>query len=73
MNKITNMIGSFIVAVSIIACPVIVGIGIAGDWLRTENGVIVHPLLAWLWIICDIGTMTEVGLLGFMISNSEVI
>ena len=38
MKKLTNTIGSFIVAIIIIAFPVIVGIGMNSDWLDREGG-----------------------------------
>ena len=71
MNKLTNTIGSCIVAIAIIAFPVIVGIGTGNDWLEAEGGAPIHPALALLWIVCVGCTIIEIGVLSFVISNSE--
>lgn len=69
MKKLTNMIGSYVIAIIIMVFPIIVGIGMAGDWLeKTVEGVLIHPWLAILWTLCVFCTILEVGALGFMIS-----
>lgn len=75
MNKLTNLIGSFIVAIIAIAFPVITGIGMASDWLERESveGALIHPWLAILWILCLICTIGEIAILTIVINNSEVI
>ena len=72
MKNLTNMIGSFIVAISIIACPVIVGIGMASDWFERENveGALIHPWLAILELLCLICTVGEIAILTFTINQS---
>ena len=73
MKNLTNMIGSFIVAIAIIAFPVITGVGIAGDWLERENveGALIHPWLGILWILCLVCTIGEIAILTFTIDMSE--
>ena len=73
MKKLTNTIGSFIVALIIITCPVIVGIGMNSDWLERKGGegALIHPALAVLWALCVACTVIEFGTLNIMISNSE--
>ena len=73
MKKVTNTIGSFIVALAIIACPIIVGIGMNSNWLerRDVEGVLIHPALAVLWSLCVACTIIELCALFFTISNSE--
>lgn len=73
MKKLTNTIGSFIVALIIIACPVIVGIGMNSDWLERKGGegALIHPALAVLWALCVACTIIEFCALNFTISNSD--
>ena len=71
MKKLTNMIGSFIIAIIIMTIPIITGIGIASDWLEIVETTFIHPWLAILWILCLIGTIIEVTVLTFGISMSE--
>ncbi len=73
MKNLTNMIGSFIVAIAIIAFPVIVGIGMAGDWLEREGaeGALIHPWLGILWMLCMVCTIGEIAILTFAIGVSE--
>lgn len=73
MRKLTNLIGSSVIAAVIITFPVIVGVGMASDWLEENiNGVLIHPGLAILWTLCVGCTMIEIAALGFIISNTEV-
>lgn len=73
MKNLTNMIGSFIVAIGIIGFPVIVGMGIAGDWFERESaeGALIHPWLGILWILCLVCTIGEIAILTFTIGVSE--
>ena len=71
MKKLTNTIGSYVVAIIIIAFPIIAGIGMKSDWLETECGTPIHPLLALLWILCVGCTIVEVGVLAIAIRDSE--
>jgi len=73
MNKLTNLIGSFIVAIAIIAFPLITGIGMASDWLERESaeGALIHPWLAILEMLCLICTIGELAVLTLTISMSE--
>lgn len=71
MKKLTNMIGSFIIAIIFIAFPVIIGIGIGSDWLESENDVLIHPWLTLLWALCLVCTIIEVAVWTFGISESE--
>ncbi len=71
MEKLTNTIGSFIIAIAIIAFPVIVGIGIAGDWLEADGGTPIHPFFVLLWIVSVGCTIIEVAVLTIMINESE--
>lgn len=74
MKKLTNLIGSFIVAIAIIAFPVITGIGMAGDWLeKNVEGTLIHPGLTILWMICLIFAIGEIVILTILINCSEVI
>ena len=71
MKKLTNMIGSYIVAVAIIACPIITGIGMNSGWLERENDVLIHPGLALFWLLCLTGTIAELVVLALLIRESE--
>ena len=73
MNKVTNLIGSFIVAIAIIAFPLITGIGMASDWLERESveGALIHPWLALLEMLCLMCTIGEMAVLTLTISMSE--
>lgn len=62
MKKLTNLIGSYIVAIIAVAFPLITGIGMASDWLERE------PVL---WIACVGCTLIEVSVLGYALSDSE--
>lgn len=72
MKKLTNTIGSYVVAIIIIAFPIIVGVGMESDWLEADAaGVAIHPLLTLLWIVCVGCTIIEVGVLAVAMSDSE--
>ena len=72
MKKLTNLIGSFIVAIALIAFPTIVGMGLANDWLeRNNNDILIHPWFAILWGLCLIVTIGEVITLTIIISNEN--
>ena len=72
MKKLTNTIGSFVVAIIIIAFPIITGIGIGSDWLERESveGALIHPILAILLALCIAVTIIEVGVLAIAASDS---
>ena len=72
MKNLTNLIGSFILTVIIIAFPIITGIGMASDWLgRDVDGALIHPWLGLLWMLCLVCTIGEVAILTLVINDSE--
>lgn len=73
MKKLTNTIGSYVVAIIIMAFPIITGIGTNSDWLERENDVLIHPWLTLLLAFCLLCTFMEIIILAFVISDSEAI